>query len=169
MLTAKQSAKESGDGADAVLFADEKLLAGLRRGDSLRFLDTRGRRRRLDVVAVTRAGVVTEMLRTAYITNGTTLSRPGPGRHSRMKADVHGIAPAAGIDFLVVRRHVGRCQRARSRDSPPARFVRPRAESRARSCTLASALARSKIGERISFDDGLISGRVQAWTAVRYR
>ena len=46
LLTAKQSAKESG--ADAVLFADEKLLAGLRRGDSLRFLDTRGRRRRLE-------------------------------------------------------------------------------------------------------------------------
>jgi len=65
-----------------VLFADDKLLAGLRRGNSLRFLDTRG-----GVDASTSSpshvpGVVTEMLRTAYITNGTTLSRPGPGRHS---------------------------------------------------------------------------------------
>jgi pyruvate kinase len=162
LLTAKQSTKESGAGADAVLFADEKLLAGLRRGDSLRFLDTRGRRRRLDVVAVTRAGVVTEMLRTAYITNGTTLSRPGPGRHSRMKGDVHGIAPAAGVielsvgDTLVVA-----CEPAAG--TPPRLDLSGRVLRVARvSCTLPSALGQVKVGERISFDDGLISGRVKA-------
>jgi len=160
LLTAKQSAKESG--ADAVLFADEKLLAGLRRGDSLRFLDTRGRRRRLDVVAVTRAGVVTEMLRTAYITNGTTLSRPGAGRHSRVKCDVHGIAPAAGAielsvgDTLLV-------------TSEPAAGTPSRLDLSGRvlrvarvSCTLPIALGQVKVGERIGFDHGLISGRVKA-------
>jgi pyruvate kinase len=162
LLSAKRSAPAPGAAADEVLCVDDKLLAGLRRGDSLRFLDTRGRRRHLNVAAVTPDGVLTEMDRTAYITNGTTLSRAGRGKHPRVKADVRGIEPVAGTIFLS------------SGDSliiasGPAAGTPARVDSSGRvlqvarvPCTLPAALASVKAGERVSFDDGLITGRVQA-------
>ena len=155
LLSAKRSAPGPGAAADAVLCVDDKLLAGLRRGDSLRFLDTRGRRRHLNVAAVTPDGVLTEMDRTAYITNGTTLSRAGRGKHPRVKADVRGIEPVAGTIFLS------------SGDSliiasGPAAGTPARVDSSGRvlqvarvPCTLPAALASVKAGERVSFDDGL--------------
>ncbi len=161
-LSAAQSAGALSAGVDAVLCVDGKLLAGLRRGDSLRFLDTRGRGRRLTVCAVTRDGVLAEIDRTAYFTNGTRLSRPGRRGHPRLKADVHGIAPAAGSIFLS------------SGDtliiaSEPAAGTSARVDSSGRvlrvarvPCTLPIALAKVKVGERVSLDDGLISGRVEA-------
>jgi len=162
LLSAKRTAGALSAGVDAVLRIDRKLLGGLRRGDTLRFLDTRGRRRRLNVAAVTRDGVLAEMDRTAYITNGTTLCRPRLRKHPRVTADVHGIAPAAGSiylssgDTLII-------------SSEPAAGTPARVDSTGRvlrvarvPCTLPIALVGIKVGERVCLDDGLISGQVQA-------
>ncbi len=162
LLRAAHSAQETGAGVDSVVCVDDKLLTGLRRGARLRFLDTRGRRRRLEVIAVTRTGVVAEMVRTAYITNGTMLSRTGRGRQPRIKGDVHGIAPAQGSialsvgDTLILTHDP-------AAGTPVRLDLSGRVLRAARvSCTLPAALGKVKVGERVSFDDGLISGRVKA-------
>jgi pyruvate kinase len=158
LLRAKQSAGALGLDVDAVICVDDKLLAGLRRGHSLPFVDTRGRRRRLNVAAVTRDGVLAEMDRTAYITNGTTLSRLGTGERARVKADVHGIAPVAGSiflmagDTLIITSEPAAGAPARV-DSDGRVLQAPRAP-----CTLPIALAKVKVGERVRLDDGLIGG-----------
>lgn len=162
LLSAKRSAGALAAGVDAVLRVDVKLLAGLRRGDSLRFLDTRGRRRRLNVAAVTPDGVLAEMDRTAYITNGTALSRAGLRKHPRVQTDVYGIEPAPGSIFLssgdTLIISSGPAPGTPARVDSAGRVVRPARVP----CTLPIVLDRVKVGERVSFDDGLIGGRVQA-------
>jgi pyruvate kinase len=148
-------------GADAVIHIDAKWLAGLAKGNKIRFLDTRGRRRRLDVVDIKRGGVWAVLTRTAYFTNGTTLTRTGTHKHSSTKSDVFGIDPGPGTiplstgDTLII-----------TSDSAPGRARQLNSMGQARParvpCTLPEALTRVDIGHRISLDEGRIRGVVEA-------
>jgi pyruvate kinase len=149
-------------GADAVIHVDAKWWAGLSKGNKIRFLDTRGRRRRLDVVDVKRGGVWAVLTRTAYFTNGTTLTRSGTHKHSNIKSDVFGIDPGPGSiplstgDTLIITADSapGKARQINSMGqmSRPARVP----------CTLPEALTRVDIGHRVSLDEGQIRGVVEA-------
>lgn len=161
-ISAHPDAHAHRDQADGVLFVDQRWLSGVQRGVKIRCLDTRGRKRRLDVVEIARGGIWAELSRTAYFTNSTTLTRSEPHKDSTLKTDVLGIPQGEGSidlspgDTLILTADPKAGKPART-DST-GQVLRPATIP----CTLPEVLSRVKIGERVSLDDGQISGFVQA-------
>ena len=161
-ISAHPDAHGHRDQADGLLFVDRRWLSGVQQGVKIRFLDTRGRRRRLSVVDIARGGIWAELSRTAYFTNGTTLTRSGAHKDSTLKTEIFGIAPAEGSihlspgDTLILTADpkVGKPAQTDSTGQVLSPATIP--------CTLPEALARVKTGERVSLDDGQISGFVEA-------
>jgi pyruvate kinase len=161
-ISAHPDAHGQRDKADGCLFVDHRWLSGVQRGVKIRFLDTRGRKRRLNVVEIMRGGIWAELNRTAYFTNGTILTRSGAHNDSTLKTEIFGIAPSEGSihlspgDALILT--------ADAKAGTPAhtdstgQVLSPASIP----CTLPEALAKVNIGERVSLDDGQISGRVEA-------
>jgi pyruvate kinase len=144
------------------LYVDRKWLSGIAKGDEIRCLDTRGRRRRMEVLDVKRGGVWVGSDRTAYLTNGTTLKRSGTHNQPTIKTGAYGIAAEPGRirlspgDTLTL-----------SADSAPGRAARKNSAghvlSPARiSCSDPRALTKIKVGDRVIMDEGRISGIADA-------
>lgn len=143
-------------GSGTPLQVDRKWLATLKEGDTVRFLDTRGRKRRLVVAKIRRGHVCTELSRTAYLTNGTILHRSGSHKHTVDKTQVVGIGPTPQTialspgDLLILTSDAAPGTPA-VRDSmglvlSPARI----------GCTVPDALRHVQRGERVLFDGGRI-------------
>jgi pyruvate kinase len=85
------------DAADAVLKVDRLWLASLCKGEELRLLDTRNRHRRFTVTDTEHGGAWAALTHTAYITNGSSLSRRGRNKHGGTTTTVvRGIEPTKG-------------------------------------------------------------------------
>ncbi|MDP9983994.1 pyruvate kinase [Pseudarthrobacter oxydans] len=133
-----------------------------KRGQKIRFKDARGARRTLDVEQTTPTGCLVTLEKTAYFTPGTKLTAvPDPaagkkGRASRRPSVRVGELPALQEGLLI---HQGD-NLVLSSDLAPADST---STGKHRiGCTLASALADARAGERIWFDDGKIGGVITA-------
>jgi pyruvate kinase len=156
--------------ADAVLPVPSALLAALEPDDRLRFRDARGARRRMRVEETAGGGVWAGLMKTAYVTTGTTLRVRGAdrgvtmGRVGELPALPRKIHLSPG-DTLVL-----------TRDPAPGRAAvlagdGAVAEPARIPCTPAEALACVRPGARVWFDDGHIGGVVSSVDdeAVRVR
>lgn len=146
----------------AAVYVDRKWLSGIAKGDEIRCLDTRGRRRRMEVLEVKRGGVWVTSDRTAYLTNGTTLKRVGTQKDSTIKTDAHGIAAKPGRIRLLAGDAL-----TLSADPSPGRAARKNAMGHALSsarvsCSEPRVLTTMKVGDRVSLDEGRITGVVEA-------
>ena len=148
--------------ADAHLYVDHQWLSGIGRGCKIRLIDTRGRRRRLKIIEVTRGGIWVELDRTAYFTNGTVITRSSTHKHCTLKTQIRGILPGDGCtplsagDSLILTADAdgGRPAQLDAAGKVLSPAVVP--------CTLPEARAKVKVRERISLDDGQISGFVES-------
>jgi pyruvate kinase len=140
---------------------DSKGLAKLRTGDVLGFTDARGRKRRIDVTDVGKAGAVGEIASTAYITTGMKLDiRRGDKAMGKLTAGqlpevVEPLALETGDELVLTRATEAGMAAHRNRKgevTAPARIH----------CTLPEAFDQVKAGEAVWFDDGKIGGRVAA-------
>lgn len=144
------------------LYVDKKWLSGIAKGDEIRCLDTRGRRRRMEVLEVKRGGVWVASDRTAYLTNGTILKRVGTQKDSTIKTSAYGIAAKQGRIRLLAGDTL-----TLSADPSAGRAARKNAAGHALSsarisCSEPRALTKMKIGDRVSLDEGRIAGIVEA-------
>jgi pyruvate kinase len=141
---------------------DKKWLSGIAKGDDIRCLDTRGRRRRMEVLEVKRGGVWVGLDRTAYLTNDTILKRSGGPKDSTVKTVARCIAAQPGRialspgDTLTL-----------SSDSAPGRAARKNALGHVLSaaripCNPARVLTQIKVGDRVSLDGGRVGAVVEA-------
>jgi pyruvate kinase len=156
--------------ADGVLHVDEEWLAQLDLPGTIRFRDTRGRRRELSVVHRDLRGVWCELDRTAYLANGIELQAvPAGGDEAPATTTVSGIPSASGAirvfpaDLLLL-----------TRDPLPGRPASfdsaGRLLSPARvSCTLPEVFADVRVGQRVCLDDGRIVGVAEAVTPEEIR
>jgi pyruvate kinase len=140
---------------------DSKGLAKLRTGDVLGFTDARGRKRRIDVTDVGKAGAVGEIASTAYITTGMKLDiRRGDKAMGKLTAGqlpevVEPLALETGDELVLTRATEAGMAAHRNRKgevTAPARIH----------CTLPEAFDQVETGEAVWFDDGKIGGRVAA-------
>lgn len=168
-ISARPDASRPREPADGYLYVDQTWLSGIEVGNELRLLDTRGRHRRLEVVDAGRGGVWAELNRTAYFTNGSVLTRSRGRKRSPHKTLIHGIPrgegsiPLSAGDTLILTANAGAGKPAQV-DST-GRVLSPATVP----CTLPAALAHVKVRDRVSLDDGQISGIVDAIDEGRVR
>jgi pyruvate kinase len=145
---------------DPVLLLDDDWFAALRRGDVLRFRDTRGKQRQLAVGRVTRSEAVAGTRQRAYVVEKTRVSHVRRGRVLRRGqvriggASKAAVALAAGDALVLTPRAVaghGPRRDARERVIAPARI----------SCTSPESLAEVVAGHRVLLDDGAVDGVVE--------
>jgi pyruvate kinase len=159
-LTASRRGHEAPTCADASLPVPAAWLRQVREGDSLRFTDARGSRRKLQVVDVNDDGVWTETTRTCYVTPGTRLHRANARRTpaacavGALKPRERPILLHAG-DTLVV-----------TRDRKPGRAATTDSSGQVLTCasigcTLPEVFEDVRAGDRIWFDDGRIGAVIQ--------
>ncbi|WP_193748538.1 pyruvate kinase [Gordonia terrae] len=148
------------DGIDAVIPVG--ALADVGQGDRLRLRDARGRRRRLEVVAVSEAGIDVESDRTAYYETGMPIEVPGADgadtRRSEARSRGHlvvGELPEKRQHLLVRTGDEIRLQRELT--PTPATRTGPHRIG----CELGEAFDDVMPGHRVLFDDGKIAGRVR--------
>ncbi len=146
------------DAADGVLQVPADWLAAIELQEKITFRDTRGRRRVLTILDRDRGGVWAELRRTAYVTNGTRLSRRTAQSEELATVDVSGIAATEGVIHLVP----GDLLILTPDDAPgrgPSFDSAGQMLSPARvSCTLPQVFAQVQAGERVCLDDGKITG-----------
>ncbi len=135
----------------------EAWLGQLRRGDRIRFRDTRGAWRILRVVEVRSGGCWARLRKTAYVQSGTKL-RLCKGRGSARVGELAQRECAILLhrgDLLALRRD---CQPGR----PAQKGV---SEKRSRpaciGCTRPEALSEVRVGEAVWFDDGKVGAVVE--------
>lgn len=138
------------DGIDAVI--PVRALVDVVQGDRLRLRDARGRRRRLEVVAVSEAGIDVECDRTVYYETGTPIGLSG-------SADA---APIVVDDLPEKRQHLlvrtgDEIRLQRDLTPTPATRTGPHRIG----CELGDAFDDVEAGHRVLFDDGKIAGRVR--------
>jgi pyruvate kinase len=131
-----------------ILVLADDWFADLRRGDLLRFRDTRGKRRTLAVRDVRPDETVAEIAERAYVVERTRFVHERRGRvlrrgRARIAGGTAPAIPLAEGDVVVL---TGR--NVRGRAGTPAVV----------SCTLPAALRDVKPGHRVLFDDGAIEG-----------
>ncbi len=169
LTPAEEPASPPSSAAAAVLQVDAEWLAAVALNDEVTFRDARGRRRKLEIVDDDRGGVWAELRRTAYVTNGTVLRRPATEGDEPVTTRIGGIAAAEGVihvtsgDVLIITRDPAP-GRGASFDSAgqllsPARV----------SCTLPQVFADVHPGERVSLDDGRITGVIESATPTEIR
>ncbi len=149
--------------ADVTVRLLDDWLDGVGAGDEIRFVDAGGRKRRIRVIEKTTTGVWGEADRSAYLTAETTLKlfhRDGNradypvGRIGSIQANESYISVGQG-DRLIL------CD-AEIRGGPARYDDRGRLVQHAHvGCTLPEVFADLKKGQRILFDDGKITGRIE--------
>ena len=148
--------------ADAVLPVDADWPADVCAGEELRFTDARGRSRIAVVTEVGEDGVWVESTQTAYVTPETVLNRATSGEDERRSSTKIGALPPSE-QYLVLRRgdHLllgdDHMIGAPARYDAHGRLVRPARIG----CTLPSIFQDVAPGERVLFDDGTITARIE--------
>lgn len=147
-----------------VLLLDDDWFAELRRGDVLRFRDSRRKKRRFVVRIVGGDEAIAETRKRAYVVDKTSfLHQRGRrvlrrGQRVRISGTSSAFIPLATGDRLVLtRRDVA--GRAARRDA-----VGRMVGSALVACTLPDALSRVEVGHRVLFDDGKIEAIVERVT-----
>jgi pyruvate kinase len=140
--------------ADAVLPVGRKWLKCLQLGDKIKFVDARRAQRSMTITEQTDEGFLAEARKTFYITPGTKLSC-----HENDETAVGNIPPQENFialnpgDIIELTRDLGSgCRTDYKNQISPAVI----------GCTLPEVLDSVKSGEPILFDDGKISGIVEA-------
>lgn len=141
--------------------ADNVWAGSRKRGQKIRLDDARGARRTLVVEQTATTGCLVTLAKTTYFTPGTKLTVPDraagkKGHNARRPSVKVGELPALPEGLLI---HTGDILVLSSSTDP--------AESTSTGkhrigCTLASALADARAGERVWFDDGKIGGVITA-------
>lgn len=134
------------------------LLGKIALGDRLEFVDARGRRCAIDVVALCAGGATGELSRTGYVSDSTEI------RVVSESGDEKGRCTCLELPFIpaAVQVAVGQTlfmcsdlERAASSDGPTI------------GCTLPQVFTDIRAGHRIFFDDGKVQGRVLKASAGR--
>jgi pyruvate kinase len=126
---------------------DGEWLSRLSDGDRIRLTDARDAKRWLTVRDAGAGSALVESSQTLYVASGTLLLAPaGECRVGRLPAHEQAIRLHAGDHLLVTRGD------APGEPGPPARI----------GCPLPQVFHDAKRGDRISFDDGAIGGRIVA-------
>src|SRR5688572_16496300 len=145
---------------DASVPLDEEWLHKLQEGDLLRFLDTRGRKRKLSVVSKWPEGVIVHLFKTSYVATGTKIKLKSKSDSAHV-GEIGELLPIEipiklrTDDFLILHKE--------SIPGEPAVFdagghiTRPAHIS----CTLPEIFSRVKPNQPILFDDGKIEGEIQ--------
>lgn len=154
----RASAPQDDDTGTVLLMADE-AFAHLRRGDELRFLDARGKKRALEIASVDGTGLVGFATARAYVLEDARarIYRAGE-RMGQVSIRVGGAESTAvdvktGDTLVLTRRAV--------EGKPPQRDREGRVEKPGLiACTLPEALDHLEVGHRVLFDDGIIEAVV---------
>lgn len=142
-------------GTDAWLPVQEAWLAQVQQGDSLRFTDTRGRKRKLLVVQKEENGLLAHLLKTSYITTGTEVRLQG----AREQVARVGELPAQVLPIILKKNNFLVLTRAPIPGEPAIYDATGHVATPAQiSCTLAEAFTQTKPGQPILFNDGKIEG-----------
>lgn len=150
-------------GVDVTLPVDAAALGHVKVGDRLRFRDTRGKKRSLDILERHPSGCLAVSYETAYVETGTRLklrrARGGKAGHS---VTVGELPPANS--FLLLRRGETLILR---RDMQPGKPAERAEDGSVRTpasipCTLPEAFADVQPGDLVKLDDGMIEGIVLA-------
>jgi pyruvate kinase len=146
--------------AGALLPVSAAWISRLSRGDRINFTDSRGARREMTIVDITKEGCWAEISKTAYITPGILLTRHNSKLVEKDTAAVGNFTPSGYIDLvigdlLILTRQLRPGHQA-SRDNAgmvlnPARV----------GCTLPEIFDDVQAGERVWFDDGKIGGVIE--------
>jgi pyruvate kinase len=131
----------------AVPVADQAWLDGLEPGDSVRLSDARDRARRLRVVEASGRDRMAEVDRTVYFVPGTPLR----AHHG----DTTTVGALPSSEQRVVLRLGDLLTLVPSLEPVPA-------DARRIGCTLPQVFRDAEPGHRIMFDDGMVSGRIEA-------
>lgn len=148
---------------DAVLPIDGALLDYIEVGDHLRFRDTRGKKRALDILEHLSTGYLAVSYESAYVESGTKLKRRRTQSGQTDRAVTVGDLPAAD-SFLLLRRGEPLILRRDMRPGKPAERARDGSVQvpASISCTLPQVFADVQPGDLVKLDDGKIEGIVQA-------
>jgi pyruvate kinase len=145
---------------EPVLLLDDGWFAELRRGDILRFRDTRGKMRALTIRRVAHGEAIAETGKRAYVVEETRLvhERAGRGlRHGHVRiggASKAAIALSVGDVLVLTPRPV---EGHGPRYGAHGRVVAPACIS----CTSPESLVGVATGHRVLFDDGAVEGVVE--------
>lgn len=145
---------------------DPNWLRRRRVRDLVQFVDARGARRTAAVVSRSATGLVLQLSKTAYLTNGLKLE----ARRGRRKADVAvvgGVSPQPGR----IRLRPGSWIRLRHglTPEPEVGTDHPRSAVASIAVTSPEVLGRVQPGDRVWFDEGKIGGIVKARSAEGVR
>jgi len=140
-------------------------LSQLQVGDTIRFRDTRGASRRLQVVAEAPQGWWAELQRTAYMATGTELCL----ERLETSAAVGPLSPIT-VPLVLAPGDTLCLTRSPALGRPAVRDDAGQIVEHARiSCTLPEVFADLRLGERIWFDDGKIGGQIEEVTHEEIR
>jgi len=148
-------------GANAWLPVSARWLATIQPGEQIHFRDARDKRRLLEVVESSGAGLWAQCSQTAYVTPDTVLSHVNADERAACETKVGPLPPLQqGIvlkkgDNLVVTREPAPGKPARI--DAAGRTVSPAVIS----CTLPEILPQVRVGETVWLDDGKIGGIIR--------
>jgi pyruvate kinase len=159
-VTLRPASRGSVETDEPVLILDDGWFADLRRGDVLRFRDTRDKRRALVIRRVTGSEAVADTRERAYVVETTRFAHERGGRvrrhgHVRIGGASKAAVPLATGDRLVLTSRAVEGHEPR-RDAR-GRVVEPACIS----CTAPESLAGVATGHRVLFDDGAVEGVVE--------
>lgn len=143
----------------------EPALACLRPGDRLRFRDTRGKTRELQIVGSTAVGVMAHCHESSYLTPETSLTVQRMGEDGRWKTLIRKLTPGGFPHRPLEIRLVQGDRLTLTREPLPGRpacvddgrVVKPAHVS----CTAPHALDRVMPGQQVWIDDGKLGGVVE--------
>ncbi|HEY4650575.1 MAG TPA: pyruvate kinase, partial [Pontibacter sp.] len=145
---------------DATLPVDGIWAAQLQEGDSIRFKDTRGRKRTLSVVRKEKKGVIAHLLKTSYVATGTILTVEN--ETIAESKTIVGELPSTELPILLKKDHLLILHRDPIPGEPAVFDANGHILKPAHiSCTLPEVFDQVKKGEPILFDDGAIEGIVE--------
>ncbi len=146
--------------ADATLPVELSWVSQLQEGDIIRFMDTRGRKRKLSVAQKEANGVMAHLLKTSYIASGTKLILKNHSTTDQTSSV--GKLPATEMPILLKKDHTLILHRE-AIPGKPAQFdanghiIEPAHIS----CTLPEIFDQVKTDQPILFDDGEIEGVIK--------
>ena len=148
--------------ADARLTFTTDKTVEFRPGDTLRFRDARGSKRRMTVIAAEQDGCLAELRKTAYFTADLRLKHRRAGK-TLGRLHIGGLPPRE--QHLTLR--VGDTLVLTADNDPvqPARVEARRATEARIGCTLPQVLAAVADGDAVWFDDGKIGAQVESASA----
>lgn len=145
---------------DATLVVSSDWLAEVNKGDEIRFLDTRRRKRSFIVMQKRGGGVIGHIFKSAYLTTGTEL-RVGDKDLLEYIEVLKGVPPL--VIPLLLREGQELILHKENIPGEPAVFDKKGTVLQPAhiSCTLPEVFSRVKAGEPILFDDGEIEGVIE--------